>query len=159
MKRILLFLMAMFAFGIQNVSAQDEPIKIVTNHPDFKVKVKRCAASGNTVIIDLVFNNVGTVDIEAIDVGGSNFGSTAYDDEGNYYEDMDVKIGNMSQYEASTPRFSIPTGVPVKVSVCINKVSVSAEIITRLKLTVFCDAWGLNSSRQVMISNIPISRD
>ena len=40
MKKILLFLMVMFAFGIQNVSAQDG-IKIITNHPDFKIKVKR----------------------------------------------------------------------------------------------------------------------
>ena len=37
MKKILLILMAMFAFGIQNVSAQDAPLKIVTNHPDFKL--------------------------------------------------------------------------------------------------------------------------
>ena len=28
----------MFAFGLQNVSAQDG-IKIITNHPDFKIKV------------------------------------------------------------------------------------------------------------------------
>ena len=30
MKKILLILMAMFALGLQNVSAQDAPLKIVT---------------------------------------------------------------------------------------------------------------------------------
>ena len=30
MKKILLILMTMFAFGVQNVNAQDAPLKIVT---------------------------------------------------------------------------------------------------------------------------------
>lgn len=41
MKKILLTLMAIFAFGLQNVCAQDAPLKIVTNNPDFTIKVKR----------------------------------------------------------------------------------------------------------------------
>ena len=63
MKKILLILVAMFAFGIQNVSAQDAPLKIVTNHPDFNIKVKRCAASGKTLVIDLIATNTGSEDI------------------------------------------------------------------------------------------------
>ena len=81
MKKILLILMAMFAFGLQNVSAQDG-IKIITNHPDFKIKVKRCAASGKTVVIDLILTNEGTNDIEGVYVcGGAWDCSEAYDDE------------------------------------------------------------------------------
>ncbi len=57
MKKLLLILMAMFAFGIQNVSAQDAPLKIVTNHPDFNIKISRCVANGKTVIIDLLLIN------------------------------------------------------------------------------------------------------
>ena len=49
MKKILLILMAMFAIGLQNVNAQDAPLKIVTNNPDFTIKVKRCAASEKTL--------------------------------------------------------------------------------------------------------------
>ena len=40
MKKILLILMAIFAFGLQNASAQDG-IKIITGHPDFKIQIKR----------------------------------------------------------------------------------------------------------------------
>ena len=54
MKKFLFIMMAIFAFGLQNASAQDAPLKIITNHPDFDVKVKRCAASGKSVIIDMV---------------------------------------------------------------------------------------------------------
>ena len=57
MKKILLILMAMLALGWQNVNAQDAPIKIVTGHPDFKIQIKRCAASGNTVIIDMILSH------------------------------------------------------------------------------------------------------
>ena len=90
MKKILLILMAMFAFGLQNVSAQDG-IKIITNHPDFKIKVKRCAASGKTVVIDLILTNEGTNDIEGVYVcGGAWDCSEAYDDEGNIYKDSSI---------------------------------------------------------------------
>ena len=64
MKKILLVLTAMFAFGLQNTDAQDAPIKIVTGHPDLKVKVNRCEASGNLVIIDLTFTNIKELDEE-----------------------------------------------------------------------------------------------
>lgn len=97
MKKILLILMAVFAFGIQNVSAQDAPLKIVTNHPDFKIKVKRCAASGKTVVIDLILSNVGATDVENIEgFGGIYYGSPrgteAYDDEGNIYQERNIYI-------------------------------------------------------------------
>ena len=92
MKKILLIMMAMFAFGIQNVCAQDA-IKIVTNHPDFKIKVKRCAASGKTVYIDLILNNTGYNDVEGLAAWGSGGNaSEAYDDEGNIYRDNSIKV-------------------------------------------------------------------
>lgn len=33
--------------------------KIVSQHPDFKITLKRCQASGNTCIIDLIMENIG----------------------------------------------------------------------------------------------------
>ena len=91
MKKILLILMAMFAFGIQNVCAQDAPLKIVTNHPDFKIKIKRCAASGKTVVLDLILMNEGVNDVEGVMAFGGQGRWTwscaeAYDDEGNIYQ-------------------------------------------------------------------------
>lgn len=164
MKKILLTLMAIFAFGLQNVCAQDAPLKIVTNHPDFSIKVKRCAASGKTVIIDLILNNNGTNDVDVNEVrgGGGTYISEAYDDEGNIYQsdNLKVKIANRTTYEQyTTGEFSIPSGVPMRLSVQINNVPQSAESIARLKLIFFCNVWGLNSAKPVRINNIPITRD
>lgn len=162
MKRILLFLMAMFAFGIQNITAQDAPTKIVTNHPDFNIKVKRCAASGKTVIIDLILSNAGVNDVERVEVGGGYWGSEAYDDEGNIYQsrNVKVKVANRTEYDPNrTGEFNIPSGVPMRLSISIEGVSQSAESIARLKLVVRCPTWGLGENKPVKFSDIPISRN
>ena len=161
MKKILLILMAMFAFGLQNVSAQDG-IKIVTNHPDFKIKVKRCAASGKTVIIDLVLTNVGTNDVENVSIAGGCWGSEVYDDEGNIYNtsNLGVRVANRDSYDCrDTGSFNIPTGVPMKLSISIEGVPQSSESIARLKLIANCSKWALTKDKPIRISNIPISRD
>ena len=160
MKKVLLLLVAMFAFGLQNISAQDG-IKIVTNHPDLKIKVKRCAASGKTVILDLVLNNVGVNDVEDVLVNGGNSGSEAYDDEGNIYQsDVKVRVANRTEYSGyDTGYFNIPAGVPMKLSISIEGVPQSAESIARLKLNFRSSAWNLDRDKPVRINNIPISRD
>lgn len=164
MKKILLLLMAIFAFGIQNVCAQDG-IKIVTNHPDFKIKVKRCAASGKTVYIDLILNNTGYNDVEGLAAWGSGGNaSEAYDDEGNIYRDnsIKVKVANEKVYVVDRSKeFNIPVGVPIRLSISIDGVPQSAESIARLKLCIPCEAWGIGCSKEkpVRISNIPISRE
>ena len=158
MKKILLIFMAIFAFGTQNVSAQDAPLKIVTNHPDFKIKVKRCAASGKTVIIDLILNNIGTTDVNA---QARSWCSVAYDNEGNIYDENNiyVKVANRPEFGAYSGMFDIPTGVPMRLTVRIDNVSTEAESFARLKLHIDCNKWGLNESKLIMFSNIPISRD
>ena len=160
MKKVLLILMAMFAFGLQNVSAQDG-IKIVTNHPDFKVKVNRCVASGNTVIIDLSFINEGSNDIDELNVFGGAGKSSAIDSDGNTYEsnNIKVKLSKENEYHNYLTTLSMPTDVPMKVSVRLDNVSKTAEAIARLKLIVKCRPWGLSDDKPVRISNIPISRD
>ena len=161
MKKILLILMTMFAFGVQNVNAQDAPLKIVTNHPDFNIKVKRCAASGKTVVLDLILKNEGTNDVEVNDVVVWGKYSEAYDDEGNIYQEdnLKVKVANRKQYERASGSFKIPTGVPMRLSIQINEVSTSAESIARLSLCFDCSVWGLNGNKLVKLSNIPITRD
>lgn len=170
MKKILLTLMAIFAFGLQNVCAQDAPLKIVTNNPDFTIKVKRCAASGKTVVLDLILNNIGTNDVDVYRIAGGYYSSIigykenseAYDDEGNMYQgrNFKVKIANRPEYSyEETGKFSIPVGVPMRLSIQIDGVPQSAESIARLKLIVTCSAWGLDCEKPVRISNIPIARD
>ena len=151
MKKILLILMAMFALGLQNVSAQDAPLKIVTNHPDFNIKISRCVANGKTVIIDLLLINEGTNDVEDLYVGGGHNGSEV--------NGLKVKIANRPEYSPSQSNFNIPTGVPMKLSISIDGVPQSAESIARLKINIVCRAWGIDSNKPVRISNIPITRD
>lgn len=165
MKKILLILVAMFAFSFQSANAQDG-IKIVTNHPDFKIKVKRCAASGKTVIIDLILTNNGTNDVENFQGKGGGWGNpqdpVAYDDEGNIYsgDKLMVKVANREIYDKyGSGEFNIPVGVPIKYSIKLDGVSQSAERIARLKLVFYYGGWGLDEKKPVRISNIPISRN
>lgn len=159
MKKFLFIMMAIFAFGLQNASAQDAPLKIITNHPDFQIKIKRCAASGKTVILDLILNNLGVNDIEDIEVHGSK--SEVYDNEGNIYQgnNIKVKVANRPNYNWTTGTFNIPTGVPMRLSISIEGVPQAAESIARLKLIVLCDKWGLNGDKPVRFMNIPITRN
>lgn len=159
MRKFLLMMMAMFiATGIY--AQEEKPIKIITNHPDFKVKVKRCAASNKTVVIDLIFNNVSSSDVKMRAYGGTS--SVAYDDEGNMYKDgnLQVSIANTNSfYQYGTDSFVIPADVPVKITIQLENVSASAEAIPRLMVALDCDKWGLNPHKPIIINNIPISRD
>lgn len=162
MKKILLILTAMLAFAIQSLQAQ-APLKIVTNHPDFKIKIKRCAASGKTVIIDLILTNEGATDVEEIRGAGGDWGnSEAYDSDGNIYQggNVKVRVANRTDYSSNgSGSFKIPTDVPMRYSICLENVPISVESIARLSLVFFCPKWGLDKNKMVKISNIPISRD
>ena len=157
-------MMAMFAFGLQNVSAQDAPLKIVSNHPDFMINVKRCAASGKTVILDLVLSNTGTQDVEKlVAYGGYCFGKTpteAYDIEGNIYDDdkVVIKLANAANYSNEQSVDLLPD-VPVKMSIKVEGVSTTAEAFARVKLAFKCNKWGLSPDKPAIIRNIPITRD
>ena len=162
MKKILLLLMAMFAFGLQNASAQDAPLKIVTNHPDFKIKIDRCAASGKTVVIDMIFSNQGADDVDDIAVitNFEGYQCEAYDNEGNVYSrsiSAYVK-GKTTQY-GNTEYFSLIPDVPMKVRITIEDFSETAEKIARLRLRVDCNKWKIGRGKLVVIRNIPITRD
>jgi hypothetical protein len=168
MKRILLMMLAMLAFGVHDIQAQDAPLKIVTNHPDFKINVKRCAASGKTVILDLILTNEGANDVDRVIAFGGQPGNSdeisaeAYDDQGNIYQGycIKVKVANRSEYSMrNTGYFSILTGVPMRLSVSIEGVPANAESISRLKMGIYCSAWNLNESKPILFRNIPISRD
>ncbi len=162
MKKFLFLMVAMLAISIQGLQAQ-APLKIVTNHPDFKINVKRCAASGKTVIIDLILTNEGATDVEDIDCNGGCWGGTeAYDNDGNIYQGdaINVRVANRTNYDCrDCGKFKIPVDVPMKFSVCIENVPVSTESIARLSLHFVCEKWGLDRNKLVKISNIPISRD
>lgn len=158
MKKILLILMAIFAFGIQNLSAQDG-IKIVTGHPDFKLKVTRCAASGKTVVLDMVVTNLSDSDIEQFKVHGSRgYSTTAYDDQGNIYDtDVSVKIAN-KQYTPYAIEIKLVAGVPTKYSLMIENVSPQAETLVLVEPDIYVPAWKI-TNKTVKLRNIPITRE
>lgn len=171
MKKILLILVAMFAFGIQNVSAQDAPLKIVTNHPDFNIKVKRCAASGKTLVIDLIATNTGSEDINEFCIFPRD--CVVYDDEGNvYYGNKDqaigAKIANQKNYTFQYNLFGDPTmttkllsGIPCKVSLMVKDFSIEATSIGLLQVGVKCQQLNLDGwkeEQRVKIRNIPVTR-
>jgi hypothetical protein len=141
-------------------------IKIVTGHPDLKVKVRRCAASGKILIIDLTFTNVGTSDVDEFLVYATRFSNNntqteAIDDEGNVYKDnMLVSSSGDPEYTDMSKRFSLIPDVPMKVSFRITGVSESAETIARLKIGIYCRALGFSEwNHYITIRNIPIARD
>lgn len=153
--------MAMFTIGLQNVNAQDAPIKIVTNHPDFKIKVKRCAASGRTVVLDLILKNEGDNDVEGLRAHSGVWGAEIYDDQGNIYKgtDITIKAANSRNYDTYCADFNIPSEVPITLSLQIKNVSISAESFSRVNIPITCPAWDLKIDQPIRISNIPITRD
>ena len=161
MTKILLVLMAMFAFGMQDVKAQNAPIKIITGHPDLKVKVNRCAASGNIVIVDLTFTNMNEKDAKGISgptlYSGQPCEAVAYDNQGNKFP-IKFKVSNETDYKVwgDIPLLS---EIPVKVSLRIEGVPESSEFFARLNLNFDCKVLGLKPSDIIQIRNVPITRD
>lgn len=170
MKKNLLILMAMFAFGLQNASAQDAPLKIVTNHPDLAIKVKRCAASGKTLVIDLIASNTGSDDVNEFFIHPAY--CVAYDDEGNIYDGnncaIGAKIANQQQYTYQRNAFADKTiktkllpGVPCKISLMLNNFSLEATSIALLQVGIMCRQLNLDGNKEeqrVKLRNIPVSR-
>lgn len=146
-------MLAMF-IAPTTVNAQQRNMTIVTNNPDFSVKVKRCAASGKTIIVDLVLENLGTNDvkIEFFELNGAG----AIDDQGNSYG-IAYKFANARSYEGRSYDNILIPEVPTKLSVKIEGVPADVESIVRLQLDARCQTWGIDG-KPVTIRNIPITR-
>lgn len=144
--------------GVTTDSSLGSPIKIVNVHPDLKVRVTRCVASGRTLTIDLMFTNASTEDID-IFVSGGYYDSSAYDTNGNMYTNaaLEVKDASDTRYNSYKKRPLI-AGVPTKISVEIRGVPATAEAIAVLNLMIRSQVLGI-SSKGLQIRNIPISRD
>lgn len=169
MRRILLVVMTMFAFGVQFVSAQDEPMSIVTNHPDFTVKVKRCVASGKTLILDFVAINTGIDNVNKFAL--APILTEVYDDEGNTYRgNIGAKVANQTNYTYQRNAFTDLTmetkllpNVPVKFSLIIPNFSQEATSVALIEIGVVCPKWNYlvnfrSFSQRLAIKNIPVMR-
>lgn len=158
MKKILTFLAAFFC--ITAAFAQD--IKIVTGHPDFKVKATRCEASGKNVVLDLVFTNVSTEDVEnwSLCPGQWGYGQVVvYDIEGNIYDgrSISIKVSNGEYQKQGYYNLKMITDVPMKVSLMITDVPSSVESLARVDLEVSIPQFNIQN-KPIKIKNIPITR-
>lgn len=132
--------------------------QIVTGHPDFKVKVTRCAASGKTVVLDMVFTNVSETDVEDWSIGTLYCNTVIYDSEGNVYKDnnLAVKVSNFD-YSMGFNNLKMISDVPMKVSLQIKGVPETVESLARVDLHVTIPSFNIGNT-PVKIKNIPISR-
>ena len=143
--------------------AQEEGLKINSQHPDFKIKVTRCEAMGKTVVIDMLFENVGPDDVN-VNMKGTEFGgyghSAAYDDEGNIYQgdNFKIRLGNSDLTVFGVSK-TLPSEVPIKARIQLENVPESVKTIKRVDFRCDNPQWGLKHDKQVRLSNIPISRE
>lgn len=140
----------------EELQRREGAFKLVTNHPDFKIKVRRCEASGKTCVIDLIIENVGSSDVNVM-TGYGNGRLIAYDDEANRYESIKVSVGN-SNWIWSEWR-NLMSCVPMKARIQIEGVAESATMFRRLDWCIDCEAWGLGRNKPIKFMNLPISRE
>lgn len=136
-------------------------IKVVTGHPDFKIKVNRCVASDKTVLVEMTLLNAGRDDIDEIRICLGNGGTTVHDSEGNEYiggydDPVWIKISNRD-YDKWVSDFSLVSGVPTRATWKIEGVPTYVHSIARIQFGVDCKKWGLD--RKCEIRNIPITRE
>lgn len=153
MKKLLVLFSALCCMAV----AFAQTPTIVTGHPDFKVKVTRCAASGKVVVLDLVFTNVSATDVENWSIRTDAEGSVVYDSEGNLYNrnSLAVKVSNLN-YNYYHGRMKMLSDVPMKVSLQITGVPANVEALARVDLAVDIPLFNIKSP--IKIKNIPIER-
>lgn len=157
MKKLLVLFSALCCMAV----AFAQTPTIVTGHPDFKVKVTRCAASGKVVVLDLVFTNVSATDVESWGIGTycNNFSSVVYDSEGNVYSrnSLAVKVSNLD-YRCSHNWLKMISDVPMKVSLQITGVPANVEALARVDIAVDIPLFNIKPQSPIKIKNIPIER-
>lgn len=153
MKKLLVLFSALCCMAV----AFAQTPTIVTGHPDFKVKVTRCAASGKVVVLDLVFTNVSATDVESWSIRTDTEGSVVYDSEGNLYNrhSLAVKVSNLN-YNFYHGRMKMLSDVPMKVSLQITGVPANVEALARVDISVDIPLFNIKSP--IKIKNIPIER-
>ncbi|EXZ04270.1 hypothetical protein [Bacteroides fragilis] len=146
MKKISFF--ALFMLLSLGIEAQ---VKVVSPHPDIKVKFLRCIESGGTAVIEFTVNNLSNQDKE-FNLSSCCGYSTSYDDEGNLYEDANIQIS-----DRIGPAISIvfPSNIPVKCKLHIEKISQYATEFSKATLGLLLRG----EYKSIEFFNIPIVRD
>lgn len=135
--------------------------RVVTHHPDFKIKVQRCEASGSICVIDMLLINSGSSDVNMNFLfGGEGRKETiAYDDEGNIIagRNLLVQVSSTSLSYYYIQNTTLPAGIPIKCRVQLENFPISSKLITKLNLKYNCDNWG--GYKDIQFYNIPVYRE
>lgn len=161
MKRFFLLISFLYFF-LGYTAAQDEPLRIETGHPDLLVKVKRCQAAGDRLVLDLLIKNLCCE--TSLRFGGGNAfeygGSIAYDDEGNKYTGMDMLVNWGTDEPGHIARVNLPENVPLKFRVTLKGFDKNATFLSKVNL--YCSSkelgikWG---EYYIELFNVPVSRE
>lgn len=149
--------------GIEGVSQAN--MKIVTNHPDIVLKLKRCKMSGKTCVLDLLLTNVGDKDLKEFTIfTGQNDNSVAYDDEGEQYGRyrLYLSFGGRAlsgQHGEDFIRFPLLSNVPLKLKIQIEGMSEASTQFTRIKLGGYCNEFSFEGDKSITLFNVPITKD
>lgn len=141
-----------------NVASVGKGQRIVTGHPDFKIEIKRCAASGTNVVLDLVVTNVGGSDVKQFRVHGGTYSTKLYDNLGNIYErDIYVKIAN-KEYTDYQYEIRLVSGLATNFSILVKDVDQRATSFVLVEPDIYSTDWGI-TKETVKLRNIPITRE
>lgn len=114
--------------------------------------------TGTTAVIDMTITNYGR-DTEIAFLGGNN-GSEVFDDEGNLYNQNSVLVGmtggSMTSYR--TDKTSLPTDIPLKLRIQIENAVESIQVFKRINLRGYCNSFGFDYEKPIIIHNIPITQ-
>lgn len=160
MKR-LLWRMALLWVMIGSTLAQDGPLRIETGHPDLMVKVTRCQAAGDKLVMDLLIKCTnGDVNLR---IGGGNCfeygGSIAYDDEGNRYTGLNYMVSLGKDQPSQIIRTDLPENVPLKFRLTLKGFDANASKLTKVVLN--CSSRELElrwRESSIDFYNVPVSR-
>lgn len=142
------------------VEVEPGAFKIITHHPDFRVKVLRCEVSEQTCVIDLQLINRSSEDVTIQTGVNSWLNHTAYDDAGNHYNRNQFKIavGNLSDW-LFDKEFLIPAHGLLKARVQLEGVKSDATVFSVMKIGITSDAWQLGKDKYLTFRNLPILRE
>jgi len=156
-QKTLLLLFAMITVFAVPQKSLAQTTKIITGHPDFKLEIVRCAASGTNVVLDMIVTNTGYEDVRQFKVHGSNYATKFYDNLGNIYEDnIEVKIAN-KEFTHDAHEIRLVAGLPTRFSIIVKNVSSRATSFALVEPDIWVPDWGINLET-VKIRNIPITR-
>lgn len=146
-----------------SVQQRSQGMRVVTNHPDLEIKVKRCQVSGKTCVIDFIMTNYGNDTTAEFYTSNASHvpmdtRTKAFDDEGNIYEIHRIGFGGTIS-DWPSERVNLLNDTPLRCRIEIEGVSSSATLWKRILLTAKCGSLGLQHNKPIMFYNVPITRE